>query len=760
MRWFGIGGEVRRCLAHGTIGGFLIVAALWFWCRDGSVTVVRIVAEGQHFRAFIDGRLIVEAERPDASSAGGVGFFQGPQYYWGLPVPQMVTSVRVTDSASGRVLLDQDFTQPLQPVWQNPPAGCAPRPLGYRCDPHRPVGLFTGFRDWGDYTAEFRVRNYIDLELFFRYRSPDTYASFFARPVLDLDSGFTFCSHGRRESIGGQRPYYGTVEIVRNIILLFLRPFPVVVLAILLLGICLLLAGFIHWPLAGRPRLLEPAFLAAVFVGACAYLGWINYSLLDHMPHVQDSVVYNFEAALLSKGKLFAPAPPNPPSFDFNFLVVRDGKWFGQYPLGYPLLLAAGHVIGAPWVIPPLVGACVLVLTYLIARELFSRKVAAVSCLLAFFSPFFQVNAPNFMSHSTASLYLALGILLLIRSCSGGEVRRQTPCGFLAGLSLGLLFNTRPLNALPVLAIAAAVLLWCACIGRTRFTAVALFLLGVAMNVALLLLMNYATMGHPFRAAYAVCGSAVSFFGPDYPLGVALLHYYTSMTLFVMVIFGWPPFFTLAFFLCFFCIARKNAWSVVLCLIFFTMTLANLFFSTMSSPGHMYGPRYVYEPFFIFIILAVYGWDEARRFVGEMAGRGGAPARAASLICHGVFWGLLVVLTISAQLVWLSRGGALFQFPFMPGNLFALKGFNYTSGAMIDKVKAEGIHHALLFVEDREPDWWYYGALFPLNSPFLDSDIVVARDRGPGENARVMGVFPDRAVYRVNVKRQEIRPYR
>ena len=93
--------------------------------------------------------------------------------------------------------------------------------------------------------------------------------------------------------------------------------------------------------------------------------------------------------------------------------------------------------------------------------------------------------------------------------------------------------------------------------------------------------------------------------------------------------------------------------------------------------------------------------------------------------------------------------------------MLGLKGFNHTSGAMLEKIKSRGIHHAIIFVGD--PDsawcWWYYGAVFTLNSPFLDSDIIAVRDLGPQENKKVINAFPERKLFRVNVQRQEIRSY-
>ena len=49
--------------------------------------------------------------------------------------------------------------------------------------------------------------------------------------------------------------------------------------------------------------------------------------------------------------------------------------------------------------------------------------------------------------------------------------------------------------------------------------------------------------------------------------------------------------------------------------------------------------------------------------------------------------------------------------------------------------------------------------MFTLDSPFLDSDIIAAKDLGPQENLKVIRAFPGRSLFRVNVGRREIRSY-
>ena len=67
---------------------------------------------------------------------------------------------------------------------------------------------------------------------------------------------------------------------------------------------------------------------------------------------------------------------------------------------------------------------------------------------------------------------------------------------------------------------------------------------------------------------------------------------------------------------------------------------------------------------------------------------------------------LLAALVFASQAQWLSRGGRLFEgIAFLPGNIHGLKGFNFVSGAMREKIARLGMHRALLFLEDREIDW-------------------------------------------------------
>src|SRR5262245_12890905 len=163
------------------------------------------------------------------------------------------------------------------------------------------------------------------------------------------------------------------------------------------------------------------------------------------MPHVVDETAYLFQARLLASGRTHVDTPAIPEAFQFGsspFLVDYDGHWASFYPFGQPIVLAAGELFGAAWIIPPLLGALSVLVIFLLGRGLYNWQSGLIAAALMAFSPFVLMQASSYMSHTTASVYLlvALGASWLPRG------HRVSWAG-VAGLALGLLFNTRPLTA-------------------------------------------------------------------------------------------------------------------------------------------------------------------------------------------------------------------------------------------------------------------------------------------------------------------------
>src|SRR6185295_11099686 len=139
------------------------------------------------------------------------------------------------------------------------------------------------------------------------------------------------------------------------------------------------------------------------------------------------------------------------------------------------------------------------------------------------------------------------------------------------------------------------------------------------------------------------------------------------------------------------------------------------------ADGVMYGPRFYHEATGFLALLTARG-------LVVLARLGAAPGRVVA--------GAMLVSLLAVNL-------ALY----LPVQLAALHGYNYVSRKKIDVVERAGLHNALVFVETGRPnEWWEYGMVFSANSPWLDTDVIYARDLGP-LNEHLMAHYPDRSFY-------------
>ena len=108
----------------------------------------------------------------------------------------------------------------------------------------------------------------------------------------------------------------------------------------------------------------------------------------------------------------------------FDFFVpapfsLTETTWATQYPFGHPMMLAFGEVFGAPWLIPPLLAAASAALIFVVGRQVYNQRVAIIAAVLLATSPFFIMNASNFMSHNTAGFFLLASLAALTAGLSG-----------------------------------------------------------------------------------------------------------------------------------------------------------------------------------------------------------------------------------------------------------------------------------------------------------------------------------------------------
>ena len=192
-------------------------------------------------------------------------------------------------------------------------------------------------------------------------------------------------------------------------------------------------------------------------MGLCGVVAasWVASDVLERIPHVQDSVSYLFQAETMALGRLSVPMPAVPEAFEHEFILMRDGAWYGKYPPGHPVFLALGVLAGFPWMVSPIAAGLTLVLLYFLGRKLFGSGTALLATLLLLISPFFLFmfrlddvppdqsasgNRGNASSHQVGTLVERLGsnpgrgLLWLVDSEPTANGRRDDgACSALAG---------------------------------------------------------------------------------------------------------------------------------------------------------------------------------------------------------------------------------------------------------------------------------------------------------------------------------------
>ncbi len=134
---------------------------------------------------------------------------------------------------------------------------------------------------------------------------------------------------------------------------------------------------------------------------------FIQFKYLAGMPVSTDEFSYLFQANIFKNFRLYAPAPESPEFYQFENIIINDGKWYSKYTAGFPALLTFGVAVGLPWIVNPLLAILAAYFIFRISDMLFDRKTAYLSLFTAFLSPFFLFNgAASFQPHISVACAL------------------------------------------------------------------------------------------------------------------------------------------------------------------------------------------------------------------------------------------------------------------------------------------------------------------------------------------------------------------
>ncbi len=461
-------------------------------------------------------------------------------------------------------------------------------------------------------------------------------------------------------------------------------------------------------PAAAR-RWRSAPWVAVAAVSAVAVSAWFAGAVLEGLPHLPDSVSYLMQARWILDGALWGSVVEYQDALGLPYTYVVGERWLPHYPPGWPLLLALGVAVGAPWLIAPLLGGVLVVLLYLSGRELDGRVTGLLAATLGLLSPIMRILCGSMLSHTAAATFILAGLWLVLRSRRLGS----WPGAAAAGVSLGLAFGIRPLSAVAT-ALPLAVMMFRDLVTRRDTAARDLFIgwLGGGFAAALPTLMaNRLITGSAIAFPYSLADGSM-YLTTNLPFGIRNLDVllYTAGNL--LHGWGWPvfhgPFWValgLALALVPFLLRRAKSGDVLLVSVVAAVAIAHL--GSRGHGLHGFGPRYLFEAVPPLVLLTARGFVEAAR----------SPANGA-----GVERRLRVVASALLFVVLCGTAAAS-----LPLRLALYRGYNRVDRSLERQVATHGLTRAVVLLPS--DDW-----------------------RGWAESARLMSTDPDPGLLFIQVE--------
>ena len=476
-------------------------------------------------------------------------------------------------------------------------------------------------------------------------------------------------------------------------------------------------------------RLDRFSWVAAAFVVLLAVT--LNVASYERHPHVPDEVTALLQARYFADGMATMPLPAVPAAFDVDLMTYESTRWFSPLSPGWSAVLALGVLIGAPWLVNPVLAGLNILLTYLLLQHLYTRREARWAVVLLAVSPWFLFMGMSFMTHM---LTLACGLttaLALVRAQRTGSFG----WGMLAGAAVGAATLVRPLDGAVIGLLAALCSLGVA--GR-RLNVAALSGVGMATIVVTSIVLPYNShlTGHPlafpvnayFDRYYHPNANAYGF-GPDRGVGWAIdpnpghsfvdgsinsnLNTFSINT----DLFGWSTG-SLIFVAAFVCFGKPTRSDRLMLAIIGAVVLAYFFYYFSGGPD--FGARYWFVIVVPLVALTVRG-------IQVIEPLGGARV------------GFAVVGLMALTLV-----------NFVPWR--AIDKYHHFRGMRADVRALASEQHfgrdLVLVRGDRFPDYESAATYNPID--LAGPATVYAWDRDPSTRAEILRAYPDRRVWLVD----------
>ncbi|MBI4640452.1 MAG: glycosyltransferase family 39 protein [Candidatus Tectomicrobia bacterium] len=465
-------------------------------------------------------------------------------------------------------------------------------------------------------------------------------------------------------------------------------------------------------------------FLIGILVSAFIAILLISQLILQDFPNSGDEWAYLSQARIFSTGRLSVDSPPNRAFFEVAWMI-NNGKFYAKYPPGWPLILTPGILLGAPWLINPLLGIVTLVVLYRLGLLIFnSQPVALAAVGLTASSPFFLFQSASYWAHTSSLLFISLFVLFSLKG-----MREKWLWDFvLAGLCGAVSFLIRPFDQMIISALLGSWLLLLLWRKEISFAHIIGFSLTHAVGPLLLMGYNFLQNGHPFVMGYQLA------LYTDETLLAPFLPGWKYLGGYLLELFLWtfPTSLIALFGLLWFKKKRIPSVHWKSSETFLLLTCLFFIFFYLFVPYHYlegYGPRYYYSAFFALALLGGRGAIALlppSPLVGEGRDGGGGDKRPllpkmATAICLGTYFLLLPYHGLS-------------QYKKVDDRLFFQR-----------MVQEADLHNAVIFVKA------FSGDLDPWNlvrnSINFDGDIVYVWDYGEELNEKIMEQYRGRQYF-------------
>lgn len=232
-----------------------------------------------------------------------------------------------------------------------------------------------------------------------------------------------------------------------------------------------------------------------ILIALCASFlaAWICWKSLGRIPHISDEVSYSFQGKIFASGKLWLEPPAVPEAFAVDHILISQDRWCSIYTPGWPLLLALGWLVHAPWIVNPLLLFVSIVGLWKLASILYDGRTALLGTILFAASPFVLLMGSGYMSHIAAMCAAIWCLVFLLQSQNHISL-------LIAGALAGFTFLVRPYTALALLSPAMVWFLWDK--KKEAFSLAVRLLLGFLPAFVFFLIYNQALFGGLFKTGY------------------------------------------------------------------------------------------------------------------------------------------------------------------------------------------------------------------------------------------------------------------